>query len=116
MPAAFDFDSFRAALEARDVARWLPFYADDAEWLEYRHGNPPRAPDVTRGRAAIGRYIEEIAASRIALAISNEVLGEHRAAFTITVLRADGRRIIENVIVDHRDGRIVRQLEVEAWD
>ena len=37
-----------------------------------------------------------------------------RAAFTITVTRAGGRRIIENVIVEHRDGRIVRQLEVEA--
>ncbi len=116
MQATFDFDSFRTALEARDVARWLPFYADDAEWLEYRHDSPPRSPNVMRGRAAIGRFIEEVAASRIELAVSNEVLGESRAAFTITVVRADGRRIIENVIIDHRDGRIVRQLEVEAWD
>jgi hypothetical protein len=116
MPAAFDFDSFRTALEARGVARWLPFYAQDAEWLEYSHSHPPRSPNVVRGRTAIGRYLEEIAASQIRLAISNEVLGESRAAFTITVIRADGRRIVENVIVDHRDGRIVRQHEVEAWD
>ena len=72
--------------------------------------------NVGGGRTAIGRYLEEIAASQIQLAISNEVLGESRAAFTITVVRADGRRIVENVIVDHRDGRIVRQHEVEAWD
>ena len=43
MPARFDFAGFRTALEARDVAHWLPFYADDAEWLEYRHTNPPRS-------------------------------------------------------------------------
>ena len=114
--AGFDFTAFRAALETRDVARWLPFYADDAEWLEYRHANPPRSPHVMRGREEIGRFLEEVAASRIELSISNEVLGDARAAFTITVERADGRLIIENVIVDHRDGRIVRQLEVEAWD
>jgi hypothetical protein len=33
----FDFAAFRAAVEARDVDRWLPFFADDAEWLEFRH-------------------------------------------------------------------------------
>jgi len=114
--AAFDFAGFRAALEARDAGRWLPYYADDAEWLEYRDASPPRSPHVMRGREAIGAFLAEIAASRIELAISNEVLGDERAAFTITVRRADGRRMIENVIVDHRDGRIVRQLEVEAWD
>jgi ketosteroid isomerase-like protein len=112
----FDLAAFRAALEARDVARWLPFYADDAEWLEYRHGSPPRSPHVMRGRDEIGRFLADVGASRIELAISNEVLDDARAAFTITVTRADGRRIIENVILDHRDGRIVRQLEVEAWD
>jgi ketosteroid isomerase-like protein len=112
----FDFDAFRDALEGRDVQRWLPFYADDAEWLEYRHTNPPRSPNVMRGHAAIGRFLADVAASELELEISNEVLGDDRAAFTITVTRAGGRRIIENVIVDHRDGRIVRQLEVEAWD
>jgi len=114
--AGFDFPAFRSALEARDVARWLPFYADDAEWREYRHTNPPRSPNVMRGHAAIGRFLEGIAGSELELAISNEVLGNGRTAFTITVTRAGGRRIIENVILDHRDGRIVRQLEVEAWD
>jgi ketosteroid isomerase-like protein len=114
--AAFDFAAFRAALEARDVERWLPFYADDAEWLEYRHGNPPRSPHVMRGREEIGRFLDDVAGSQIELEISNEVLGDERAAFTITFTRTGGRRIVENVIVDHRDGRIVRQLEVEAWD
>ena len=53
----FDFAAFRAAVEARDVDRWLPFFADDAEWL-----------------------------------------------------------IVENTILELRDGLIVRQHEVEAWD
>jgi DNA-binding MarR family transcriptional regulator len=114
--AAFDFAGFRTALEARDVARWLPFYADDAEWVEYRRADPPRAPHVMRGREEIGAFLEEVAASEIELAISNELVGAARAAFTITVTRTRERLIVENVILDHRDGRIVRQHEVEAWD
>jgi len=39
-----------------------------------------------------------------------------RAAFTLTATRPDGRLIVENTILDVRDGRIVRQHEVEAWD
>ena len=35
--SAFDLDGFRAAFEARDVERGTAFYADDAEWVEYRH-------------------------------------------------------------------------------
>jgi len=49
MTAAFDYDAYRAAFEAKDVARWLAFYAEDAEWVEYRHSDPPRAPNVMRG-------------------------------------------------------------------
>ena len=48
--------------------------------------------------------------------ISNEVLDDERAAFTLTATRPDGRMIVENAILDHRDGLIVRQHEVEAWD
>jgi len=36
---------------------------------------------------------------------------------TATATRlGDGRRIIEHVIADVRDGRIVRHVDVEAWD
>jgi hypothetical protein len=44
------------------------------------------------------------------------VVGDERAAFTLTATRPDGRLIVENTILDLRDGRIVRQHEVEAWD
>ena len=29
---------------------------------------------------------------------------------------ADGRRIIEHVIIHHAKGKITRQVDVEAWD
>ena len=80
-----EFAAFRASFEARDADRWLAFYAPDAERLEYRHANPPRAPNVMRGNEAIGAFIDGIAgAVSLRLSIDNEVVGEHRAAFTLT--------------------------------
>ena len=109
----FDFASYRAAVEGRDVERWLAFFADDAEWVEYRH--KASSPRVLRGDE-IARYLDYVTRTDTELAISNEVLGDDRAAFTLTATRPDGRLIVENTILDVRDGLIVRQHEVEAWD
>jgi ketosteroid isomerase-like protein len=113
---AFDFAAYKAAFEGRDVERWIAFYADDAQWLEYRPGDPPRAPNVMRGRAEIQAFLEDVARSDLELTVHDEVLGRRRAAFAVTVAFPDGRRHLEHVIVDHRDGRIVRHVDVEAWD
>ena len=61
MCAAFDFAAYRAAFEAKDVPAWLAFYADDAQWAEYRHTDPPRAPSIMRGKAEIGAFLERVA-------------------------------------------------------
>jgi len=82
---AFDFVAFRDAFLARDVDRWLSFYAPEAEWLEYRDANPPCAPNVMCGVDEIRRFLQEVAASPIKLAIENEVVDDQRAAFTLTV-------------------------------
>jgi hypothetical protein len=110
----FDFAAFRAAVEARDVDRWMPFFADAAEWVEYRH--KASSPRVTRGRDDIARYLDYVRRTDGELAISNEVVGDERVAFTLTATLPDGRLIVENTILDLRDGLIVRQHEVEAWD
>ena len=111
----FDFGAFRAAVEARDVDRWLPFFADDAEWLEFRH--KASSPRVMSGRDEIARYLDYVRRTDVELAISNEVVGDGRVAFTLTATRPDGRVIVvENTILELRDGLIVRQHEVEAWD
>lgn len=41
----FDFAGSRWAFKEKDVAVWLAFYAEDAEWPEYRH-------DCRRGHRA----------------------------------------------------------------
>ena len=112
----FDFEGFRSAFEARDVDRWLPYYAEDAVWVEYRHANPPRAPHIMRGREAIAAFLRDVAGSPLEIVLENEVVGAERAAFTCVVTFADNRRIIENTIVDFGEHGVTRQIDVEAWD
>ena len=56
--AKFDFEAFKQALEGQDIAKWLAFYADDAEWIEYRHNAPPRSPNRMIGREQIGAFLQ----------------------------------------------------------
>jgi ketosteroid isomerase-like protein len=115
-PDRFDFPAFSAAFAAKDVDAWLGFYAEDADWIEYRHDAPPSRPVRMAGRRAIERFLRGVARSPIELVVSDEVVGSEHAAFRVTATFPDGRRIIEHVIVDIADGRIRRQVDVEAWD
>ncbi len=112
----FDFEAFRSALEQRDVARWADFYGDDAEWLELRPFDPPSAPNRMLGKEAIRDFLHHLSAIELELAVSNEVIGDVRAAFRVDATFPDGKRIVEHVIIELEQGKIVRQVDVEAWD
>jgi ketosteroid isomerase-like protein len=116
MSVAFDFAAYRAAFEARDVEPWLAFYAEDAQWVEYRPSDPPRSPNVMRGRAEIGAFMQRVAALPLTITLSSEVLTVDRIAFACLVTLDDGKQILEHVIADLRDGLITSHVEVEAWD
>jgi hypothetical protein len=112
----FDFEAFRRAFVGKDAGAWAAFYADDAEWLEYRHTNPPRSPNRMVGRDAIAAFVTAVSSAPLTIDIADDVVSDERIAFSVTATFPDGRRIIEHVIAEHRDGRIVRQVDVEAWD
>lgn len=114
--SAFDFDRFKRAFTGQDIATWAACFAEDGEWIEYRHRDPPRAPHVMKGQGEIAHHLGLVKASNVALEIEDEVIGPDRAAFRVWVTLRDGRRIVEHVIIHHTGGRITRQVDVEAWD
>ena len=114
--SGFDFDAYKRACEKQDVEAWASFYAKDAEWIAYRHDAPPRSPRRVAGVREIGEFLRRVRATRVRLSIGDEVLGLTRAAFCVTCTLPNGNRVIENVIIHHRDGKIARQVDVEAWD
>jgi ketosteroid isomerase-like protein len=114
--STFDFAAYKQAFENQDLDAWLAFYADAAEWVEYRHNAPPRAPNRMVGKAQIGDFLRRVKASNIGLSISDEVIGDGRAAFRVTAALANDKCVIENVIIHIERGKITRQTDVEAWD
>lgn len=112
----FDLDDFLDAFRAKDLQRWADWYATHAEWVEYRHEDPPRDPHVMRGREEIGAHLAAVCAAPIDIAVDHVVPGTSSAAFMVTVTLPGGRRIIENVIIEIGGGRVSRQIDVEAWD
>lgn len=112
----FDFTLFKSAVIHQNVSEWIEFFADEAEWIEYRHAAPPRAPHRMIGKPAIKIFLDEVIADQLQLTITDEVINATRAAFCLTCTLADGRQIIENTIVHLKDGKITRYIEVEASD
>jgi len=112
----FDFPAFKDAFESKDAKRWAGFYAEDAEWIEYKPSAPPSAPVRMVGRERIAEFLASLEESNIEISVFDEVLGGERAAFSVDVTLPDGRHVFEHTIVHIEDGRIARQVDVEAWD
>jgi hypothetical protein len=112
----FDFAAFKDAFESRNLDRWEPFYADDAEWIEYRHVSPSRVPNRMVGKEQIAEFLAWVCAADFGITIGDEVIAQERIAFSVDCTFPDGKRVFEHVIARTEDGKIVRQVDVEAWD
>ena len=66
------------------------------------------------GEREITKFLETNARSDLDLALGDEVLGSGRAAFSITCTFPDGKRVFERTIVEIAEGKIIRQVDVEA--
>lgn len=114
--SSFDFAGFKRAFVEQNVPAWATYFAADAQWIEYKHTHPPRSPRVMKGRGEIEDFLARVKSGNVTLEIGDEVVGPDRAAFRVWCTLPDGRRIIEHVIIHHANGRITRQVDVEAWD
>ena len=112
----FDFAAFRAAFGGADADAWAAFYADDAEWIEYRYSAPPSAPHRMEGRDRIRVVLEQVIAAGLKAELSEVIDAPGRAAFRVDVELPDGRRIVEHTMIWTDGGTITRQVDVEAWD
>jgi hypothetical protein len=70
-----------------------------------------RAPNRMTGKAQIGDFLRRVNADNIGLAIDDS-----RAAFRVTAVLGNDKRVIENVIIQTQASKITRQTDVEAWD
>lgn len=111
-----DFEELRRAQEQRDLEAMLDLYAEDAEIHIVNRNTPPSSPYVLRGKEAIAEYLRDVFGRDMSHSIENEVVGEDRLAFNVACEYPDGTRVLASENLEVRDGKVVRQVEVVAWD
>jgi ketosteroid isomerase-like protein len=111
----FDLGLLRRSFESWDLETLLDLYDDDVEQIEMDEVTPPAAPRV-RNKDELRQIFQNGCNAGVKISVDNPVVGDDRAACTFTCAFDNGRRVVANSILDIRDGRIVRQFDVQARD
>lgn len=111
-----DFEALRHAEEQRDVEAMLALYAEDAQIRIVNRHTPPSRPVVLQGKEEIAEYLRDIFSREITHRIENEVIGENRVAFNVACEYPDGLRVLAAENLEVREGKIVQEVSVVAWD
>ncbi len=111
-----DFEGLRRAIEQSDFDSLMRFYAEDAELYSVNRNTPPSSPEVLRGKEAIAERLEDVCGRDMTHRIEDEVVGQDRIAFNEACEYPDGLKVLAAQTLEVRDGKIVRQVNIEAWD
>ncbi len=90
--------------------------ADDAQIRVVNKNTTPSSPFELRGKEAITEYLRDVCGRAMTHRIEGEVVGEERVAFNEACEYPDGTRVLCAATLEVSDGKIIRQVNVEAWD
>jgi ketosteroid isomerase-like protein len=112
----FDLAALSRATESRDAEAQLALYADDAVIQIVDRDHQPSNPLVIQGREQIRAYLEDLYGREMTHRVERALLGSAGAAYILGCAYPDGTRVRCSMVLDLRDGLIVRQDGVQAWD
>ena len=115
-PTTFDINTLRRASEQRNPDLLISLYADNAQMEVIDRLHQPSSPLELRGKQAIAEYLTDICRRDMTHRVVNEVVGENRLAFNESCQYPSGERVLAASTADLQNGKIVRQLMVQAWD
>ncbi|MFD0275488.1 nuclear transport factor 2 family protein [Kitasatospora sp. NPDC127111] len=115
-PSAFDTTALREGIERSDADALLALYADDAELRMVDRKTQPSHPLVMHGRDEIGAMLSDLYGREMTHKLEQVVLQGDHLAFMESCQYPDGVRVLVSSIADLRDGRIVDQTSIQAWD
>jgi ketosteroid isomerase-like protein len=111
-----DFEDLRRAQEQRDLDAMLDLYAEDAEIRIVNRNTPPSSPYVLRGKEEIAEYLRDVFSRDMSHSIENEIVGDDRLAYNVAYEYPDETMVLASENLEMRHGKVVRQVEVVAWD
>lgn len=111
-----DLAALRRAIESRDAAAVAGFYAPDATIVMVDHEHPPSRPQRLDGIDAIRAMLDDVYGREMTHQLTHAVSGAGGAAYTVACRYPDGMRVEVATVLEVRDGRIVHEEGVQAWD
>ena len=113
---SFDIDTLRRAIEERDAEAQLALYAEDAEVTLVDRVAQPSAPRILRGRDEIRTWIEDVCGRDMTHRVKDVVQDDDGVAFTEACAYPDGTRVLCATVLQTGEGRVTRQVGIQAWD
>jgi hypothetical protein len=114
--ASLDFEVMRRTIEQLDADLLVNLYADEAEMRTVNRYTTPSSPKVLKGKEEISEHLRDICGRAMTHRVENEVVGDDRVAFNEVCEYPDGTRVLCAATLEVSDGKIIRQVNVEAWD
>lgn len=109
-------ETLKRGLEERDAALAASVYAEDVEFIIVNRNYPPSNPLLRKGRAAVLAMYQDICSREMMHKVTSIVVGPAGFAIRESCQYPDGARVLGHVIAEMRDGKIVRQFNVDCWD
>ncbi|MGW2046388.1 nuclear transport factor 2 family protein [Streptomyces sp. NPDC001858] len=114
--SAFDTETLRRGVEGQTATTLLSLYADDAELRVIDHNTQPSRPRVLHGRDEIAQLLDDVYSRDMTHKLEECIVQGDRAAYSESCQYADGVRVLAESMITLRDGKIVEQTLIQAWD
>ncbi len=108
--------ALRHAIENRDGATLARFYADDAVLRIVDQLHPPSGPMEIKGSKAIAKYFDDVCGRAMTHSVDFGITEGERLAFLENCTYPDGKRVCCSATLELKNGKIVREVAVQAWD
>jgi ketosteroid isomerase-like protein len=108
--------ALKQAIESRDFRMLASFYADDATLRIIDRNSPPSKPREIFGKAAIGTFWDDVCGRVMVHKVEPCIADGNRLAFIQNCAYPDGTKVACQAMIDLEDGKIARQVVVQAWD
>jgi hypothetical protein len=108
--------TLKQAIENREAQTLIGFYADNATIRIIDRDHPPSQPMELNGKTEIARYYDDVCGRAMTHRVDAAVADAQHLAFTQACAYPDGARVFCTAMLDLADGKIVRQVSVQAWD
>lgn len=111
-----DIHDVRELVASGDADAFGALLAGDVTWSVVDQRTPPAAPAVLHGRDDVVAMLRDAVARGIVTHVTDGFTAGDRAALQLTCTYPTGEQVVENALVEIRDGRIARWSGVQAWD